>query len=316
MLKYQFKTILKITGVVTTVGVSTSLIYKYKKNFTRAVEKLAYKRNYLPTREQLLHNLKSGKEYDILIVGGGATGAGIALDAISRGLSTALVEKNDYSSGTSSRSTKLIHGGVRYLQKAIMSLDYKQFLMVREALSERANLLEIAPHLAQPIPIILPLYKLWHIPYYWAGIKMYDIVSLTQVLKSSYFMNKKRALEKFPVLNKDKLVGAIVYYDGQHDDSRMCLSILLTSIKYGADMLNYCNVESLLKDKNSKVVGASVVNSISGEKFDIKAKVVINATGAYTDSLRKMDNKDNANICRPSSGIHIVLPNYYRYSVF
>uniref|UniRef100_A0A3Q2E6B7 glycerol-3-phosphate dehydrogenase n=1 Tax=Cyprinodon variegatus TaxID=28743 RepID=A0A3Q2E6B7_CYPVA len=170
----------------------------------------------LPSRETQLATLRDTPEFDVLVVGGGATGAGCALDAVTRNLKTALVERSDFSSGTSSRSTKLIHGGVRYLQKAIMQLDYEQYMMVKEALHERANLLEIAPHLSAPLPIMLPVYKWWQLPYYWAGIKMYDLVAGIYCLKSSYVLTKSKALEHFPMLKKDKLVGAIVYYDGKY----------------------------------------------------------------------------------------------------
>ncbi|MCL4121508.1 UNVERIFIED_CONTAM: hypothetical protein GTU68_006897, partial [Idotea baltica] len=174
-------------------------------------------------------------------------GAGCALDAVSRGLKTALVEREDFASGTSSRSTKLIHGGVRYLQKAILSLDLEQYNMVKEALHERANLLDIAPHLSYPLPIMLPVYKWWQLPYYWAGIKMYDFVAGSKCIKSSYAISKERALELFPMLKRDKLVGAIVYYDGQHNDSRMNLSIALTATRLGATISNYVSVTDLVK---------------------------------------------------------------------
>ncbi|GAA6083910.1 glycerol-3-phosphate dehydrogenase, mitochondrial isoform X1, partial [Tachysurus ichikawai] len=201
----------------------------------------------LPTREEQLAALQNTQEFDVLVVGGGATGSGCALDAVTRNLKTALVERSDFSSGTSSRSTKLIHGGVRYLQKAIMRLDYEQYMMVKEALHERANLLEIAPHLSAPLPIMLPVYKWWQLPYYWAGIKMYDLVAGSHCLKSSYVLSKSKALELFPMLKKDKLVGAIVYYDGQHNDSRMNLAIALTAARYGAAIANYTEVMQLLK---------------------------------------------------------------------
>ncbi|XP_009999376.1 PREDICTED: glycerol-3-phosphate dehydrogenase, mitochondrial [Chaetura pelagica] len=218
-------------------------------------------RSQYPTREQQISALRSTDEFDVLIIGGGATGCGCALDAVTRGLKTALLERDDFSSGTSSRSTKLIHGGVRYLQKAIMKLDFEQYRMVKEALEERANLLEIAPHLAAPLPIMLPVYKWWQLPYYWLGIKLYDLVAGSQCLKSSYVLSKSRALELFPMLRKDELVGAIVYYDGQ--------------------------------------------------EFDVRAKCVINATGPFTDSVRKMDDQEVPNICQPSAGVHIVMPGYY-----
>ncbi|XP_036947279.1 glycerol-3-phosphate dehydrogenase, mitochondrial isoform X1 [Acanthopagrus latus] len=270
----------------------------------------------LPSRQAQLTALENTEEFDVLVVGGGATGVGCALDAVTRNLKTALVERNDFSSGTSSRSTKLIHGGVRYLQKAIMQLDYEQYMMVKEALHERANLLEIAPHLSAPLPIMLPVYKWWQLPYYWAGIKMYDVVAGIQCLKSSYVLSKTKALELFPMLKKDKLVGAIVYYDGQHNDARMNLAIGLTAARYGAAVANYTEVVHLLKTKDTqtgkeKVCGAHCRDVITGKEFDVKAKVVINATGPFTDSLRKMDNQETQNICQPSAGVHIVIPGYY-----
>ncbi|XP_022616157.1 glycerol-3-phosphate dehydrogenase, mitochondrial isoform X1 [Seriola dumerili] len=270
----------------------------------------------LPSRQAQLTALKTTEEFDVLVVGGGATGAGCALDAVTRNLKTALVERSDFSSGTSSRSTKLIHGGVRYLQKAIMQLDYEQYMMVKEALHERANLLEIAPHLSAPLPIMLPVYKWWQLPYYWAGIKMYDLVAGIQCLKSSYVLSKTKALELFPMLKKDKLVGAIVYYDGQHNDARMNLAIAVTAARYGAAIANYTEVVHLLKTKDpqtgkEKVCGARCRDVITGQEFDVKAKCVINATGPFTDSLRKMDNQETSNICQPSAGVHIVMPGYY-----
>ncbi|XP_043097718.1 glycerol-3-phosphate dehydrogenase, mitochondrial isoform X1 [Puntigrus tetrazona] len=270
----------------------------------------------LPTREEQISALRSTEEFDVLVVGGGATGSGCALDAVTRNLKTALVERSDFSSGTSSRSTKLIHGGVRYLQKAIMKLDYEQYMMVKEALHERANLLNIAPHLSAPLPIMLPVYKWWQLPYYWAGIKMYDLVAGSQCLKSSYVLSKSKALEFFPMLKKDKLVGAIVYFDGQHNDARMNLAIALTAARHGAAVANYTEVVHLLKNPDpktgqEKVCGAHCRDIITGQEFDVRAKCVINATGPFTDSLRKMDNQKNANICQPSAGVHIVIPGYY-----
>ncbi|XP_043966139.1 glycerol-3-phosphate dehydrogenase, mitochondrial isoform X1 [Gambusia affinis] len=272
--------------------------------------------NELPSREAQLSALQDTPEFDVLIVGGGATGTGCALDAITRNLKTALVERSDFSSGTSSRSTKLIHGGVRYLQKAIMKLDYEQYMMVKEALHERANLLEIAPHLSGPLPIMLPVYKWWQLPYYWAGIKMYDVVAGIHCLKSSYLLSKSKALEYFPMLNKDKLVGAIVYYDGQHNDARMNLAIALSAARHGAAIANYTEVVHLLKTKNQqtgreKLCGARCRDVLTGKEFDVRAKCVINATGPFTDSLRQMDKQETAKICQPSAGVHIVMPGYY-----
>lgn len=277
-------------------------------------KKLRAKRT-LPPRDEQIKSLQTEPEFDVLIIGGGATGAGCALDSVTRGLKTALVELDDFASGTSSRSTKLIHGGVRYLQKAIFNLDYDQYRMVKEALHERTNMLESAPHLTHPLPIMLPVYTWWQIPYYWVGIKMYDLVAGSKSVKSSYYLSKKDALELFPMLRGDKLCGAIVYYDGQQDDARMCLAIALTATRHGATVANHVRVTKLIHGKDAtgkKVVqGASLRDELTGKEWDVKAKCVINATGPFTDSIRKMDDQKVKEICCPSSGVHIVLPGYY-----
>ncbi|XP_045763188.1 glycerol-3-phosphate dehydrogenase, mitochondrial isoform X1 [Maniola jurtina] len=268
------------------------------------------KKRPLPSRLEQVNMLQAGHTYDVLIIGGGATGAGCALDATTRGLRTALVEADDFASGTSSRSTKLIHGGVRYLQKAILHLDYDQYKMVKEALHERANMLEVAPHLTRPLPILLPVYKWWQVPYYWFGIKMYDIVAGDRNLKSSYYLSKKNTLELFPMLKSDNLCGGIVYYDGQQDDARMNLAIALTAARHGATIANHVKVTKLYKT-NNKLSGARLRDELTGKEWDIKAKSIINATGPFTDSIRKMDDQAVKDICCPSSGVHIVLPGYY-----
>ncbi|XP_028662286.2 glycerol-3-phosphate dehydrogenase, mitochondrial [Erpetoichthys calabaricus] len=309
------------SGVLAAVYGCSQLTDYYKKHAQFSLVEAAEPINIpyqdeLPSREGQLSALRNTPEFDVLIVGGGATGCGCALDAVTRNLKTALVEREDFSSGTSSRSTKLIHGGVRYLQKAIMKLDYEQYLMVKEALHERSNLLKIAPHLSGPLPIMLPVYKWWQLPYYWAGIKMYDLVSGSQCLKSSYILNKSKALELFPMLKKDQLVAAIVYYDGQHNDARMNLAIALTAARYGAATANYTEVMCILKKTDpetgkERVCGARCRDVITGQEFDVRAKCVINATGPFTDSLRKMDDQNIPNICQPSAGVHIVMPGYY-----
>ncbi|CAD7089448.1 unnamed protein product [Hermetia illucens] len=268
----------------------------------------------LPPRSEQIQTLMSGEEYDVLVIGGGATGSGCALDAITRGLKTALVEADDFASGTSSRSTKLIHGGVRYLQKAILGLDYEQYSMVKEALAERAAMLAAAPHLTHPLPIMLPVYTWWQIPYYWVGIKCYDLVAGDRNVKSSYYLSKKDALELFPMLKKEKLCGAIVYYDGQQDDARMNLAIALTAARQGATICNHVEVLELLKKPGPDgpvLCGAKVKDHISNKEFVVKAKCIINATGPFTDHIRKMDDPNVRTICSPSSGVHIVLPGYY-----
>src|SRR5680860_498242 len=182
-------------------------------------------------REHHVSRLKSGTTFDILVIGGGATGTGVALDAASRGLSVALVERDDFASGTSSRSTKLIHGGVRYLELAVKHFDRSQFNLVRDALKERAVLLRIAPHLAHPIPLVTPLYNWLEVPYYLTGLKLYDWLAGRANLHPSRFVDAKEALQRFPMLKADGLRGGVVYYDGQFDDARMNVSLALTAAR-------------------------------------------------------------------------------------
>ncbi|CAZ81094.1 unnamed protein product [Tuber melanosporum] len=213
----------------------------------------------LPTREEQINRLRAGTEgsgYDLLVIGGGATGSGIALDAASRGLKVAMVERDDFSSGTSSKSTKLVHGGVRYLEKAVKELDYSQYQLVKEALKERAVFLTTAPHLSMSLPIMLPVYEWWKAPYFWVGTKVYDFLAGKENLESSYFLTRGKALEAFPMLKGNGLAGALVYYDGSHNDSRMNVSIALTAALYGATIANHVEVNELIKDPaTGKVTG-------------------------------------------------------------
>uniref|UniRef100_A0A4W5QDQ1 Glycerol-3-phosphate dehydrogenase, mitochondrial n=1 Tax=Hucho hucho TaxID=62062 RepID=A0A4W5QDQ1_9TELE len=251
----------------------------------------------LPTRQAQLSTLQDTEEFDVLVVGGGATGSGCALDAVTRNLKTALVERNDFSSGTSSRSTKLIHGGVRYLQKAIMKLDYEQYMMVKEALHERSNLLDIAPHLSAPLPIMLPVYKWW------------QLLTFKEIFLLCFYFSSTHSYRLSPFISSPLATG-------QHNDARMNLAIALTAARHGAAIANYTEVVHLLKNTDAgtgkeKVCGARCRDVITGNEFDIRAKCVINATGPFTDSLRKMDDGKNTNICQPSAGVHIVIPGYY-----
>ncbi|KAF2809579.1 DAO-domain-containing protein [Mytilinidion resinicola] len=255
--------------------------------------------------------------YDLLIIGGGATGAGIALDAVTRGLKVALVERDDFSSGTSSKSTKLVHGGVRYLEKAFWNLDYNQYALVVEALRERRYFLDTAPHLSSWLPIMIPIDKWWKAPYFWAGTKMYDFLAGSENIESSYFLTKSKALDAFPMLKKTGLFGALVYYDGAHNDSRMNVSLAMTAALYGATVVNHLEVTALEKDASGKLNGARAkdcITELNGKKpreFTIKAKGIINATGPFTDSIRKLDDPSVEEIVAPSSGVHVILPGYY-----
>lgn len=252
--------------------------------------------------------------FDLLIVGGGATGSGTAVDAASRGLKVALVERDDFSSGTSSKSTKLVHGGVRYLQKAVMELDYEQYKLVKEALHERKIFLETAPYLSKPLPILLPIYTWWQLPYYYAGCKMYDLLAGGENMEGAYWMGKNRALEAFPMLNPQNLVGGVVYYDGQHNDSRMNISLISTAVQQGAIVANQTDVVKLHKKPDPKhggedrIYAATVRDRMTGDEYTIRARGVINATGPFSDGLRKLDEPTTQDIVAPSSGVHITLP--------
>ncbi|SLM40386.1 glycerol-3-phosphate dehydrogenase [Lasallia pustulata] len=256
-------------------------------------------------------------EYDLLVIGSGATGSGIALDAATRGLRVAVVERDDFGSGTSSKSTKLVHGGVRYLEKAVWELDYNQYKLVKEALRERKYFLDTAPHLSMWLPIMLPIEKWWQAPYFWAGTKFYDFLAGSEGIESSYFLTKSKALDAFPMLKKNGLFGALVYYDGAHNDSRMNVSLALTAALYGATVVNHLEVTGLEKDASGKLNGARVKdlvqekNGKKAEEFTIRAKGIINATGPFTDSIRKMDDQKVDEIVAPSSGVHVILPGYY-----
>ena len=274
-----------------------------------------------PARKDLITRLSKSNPanpdeiYDILVVGGGATGAGVALDAASRGLKVALLERDDFSCGTSSRSTKLIHGGVRYLEKAVFNLDYSQYLLVKEALHERKVFLDIAPHLSFALPIMIPAHKWWELPYFYIGVKAYDFLAGKQNLESAYLMTKGKALEAFPQLNPETLKGAIVYYDGSHNDARMNVSLALTAIDQGATVLNHVEVTGIQKDEKTGqingVIARDLESSDPNSTISISAKSVVNATGPFTDSIRKLDDGKTKEIVAPSSGVHVILPGYY-----
>lgn len=274
----------------------------------------------VPSRHQQIAKLKAASspetQLDVFIVGGGATGSACALDAVLRDLKVGLVERDDFASGTSSRSTKLIHGGVRYLEKAFFQMDPGQLKLVFEALRERAIMLNQAPHLTHPLPTLLPCYKFWEVPFYWIGLKAYDMVAAlgNGLLYMSKFVSAHEALRQFPTLSKSsqgqKLRGSIMYYDGQMDDARFNVSVAITSAVYGAAIANHTEVVDLIR-KEGRVVGVKCRDTFTEDEFDVYAKVVINATGPFTDGVRRMENKDANSMIVPSAGVHVTLPSYY-----
>ncbi len=244
--------------------------------------------------------------FDLLIVGGGATGAGAALDAVSRGLRVALVERRDLSAGTSSRSTKLIHGGVRYLEKAVKQFDRSQFALVRDALHERAVLIRNAPHLCHPLPLVTPLYNWLQVPYFMTGLKLYDWLAGRTNLHPSRFVDASEAKRRFPQLKDEGLRGGVIYYDGQFDDARMNVAIAMSAVERGAVVLTHAAVTALHVEAG-RVVGATVTDELDGSEVVVRARAVVNAAGPFVDEVRRLEDPDAAPMLSASSGVHIVL---------
>ena len=247
-----------------------------------------------------------GEPFDVLVVGGGATGAGTALDAVARGLKVALVERDDLAAATSSRSTKLIHGGVRYLEKAVKEFDRSQFHLVRDALRERAVLIRNAPHLCHPLPLVTPLYDWWQVPYYLAGLKLYDALAGRANLAPSRFVDAREALQRFPMLREEGLRGGVVYHDGQFDDARMNVAIALSAIERGAVVATHAEVVAL-RHEHGRVRGAVVRDVFAGHEVEVRARAVVNATGPFVDELRRLDDPSIEPMLDASSGVHVVL---------
>jgi glycerol-3-phosphate dehydrogenase len=238
--------------------------------------------------------------WDIVIVGGGATGVGAAIDAASRGYDVALFEQSDFGKGSSSRSTKLVHGGVRYLQQGNLSL-------VVEALKERGILRRLAPHLVNDLAFIVPSYEWWQSPFYGIGLKLYDLLAGRYGFGKSSILSKEETIAEIPTIATDGLRGGIRYYDGQFDDARLLVNLVTTAIEQGATPINYARVESLKKDEDGRVSGVDVRCLENGEPLTVTARVVINATGPFSDHVRQMDHSDAQPIIAPSQGVHIVL---------
>lgn len=254
-------------------------------------------------REENRRRLEN-ESFDLLVIGGGATGGGVALDAASRGLSVALVERGDFAGGTSSRSTKLVHGGVRYLEAAVTQLDRAQFRLVREALAERAILLDIAPHLVRPLRTVVPAYSLFEALFYRIGLWLYDRAAGGAAIGRSHFLSRAQMLESFPRLRRAGLKGGVAYYDGQFDDARMALALLATANREGAVVANRLEAVAF-QEAGGRLSGARVKDSLSGRQFDIHARVVVNATGPGSDALRRLENPAVEPLLEPSRGTHL-----------
>ena len=243
--------------------------------------------------------LNNNKKFDFIVIGGGASGLGCALDASSRGYSVILLEKFDFCKGTSSRSTKLIHGGVRYLEKGQISLVY-------EALKERDVLIKNAPHLVKQIGFLIPVYNYFLKFYYFFGLKIYDFISGNLNFEKSRTVNRESAIKLVPNVDKEKLKGGVVYFDGQFDDSRLGIDIALTSEINNAVLINYMSVESLIKE-NGKIKGVIAHDSVNNNNFSINSDNVINATGVFSRSIMELDSNKLKTVIRPSQGVHLVV---------
>lgn len=258
----------------------------------------------LPTcRADLLARLAQPVVYDMVVVGGGATGLGVALDAAARGFSVALIESHDFAKGTSSRSTKLVHGGVRYLAQGNIAL-------VHEALHERTTLLRNAPHLAQPLAFVMPSYHCWETPFYGVGLKMYDVLAGKAGLGTTEFMGRERTLQCLPTARAEGLKGGVKYWDGQFDDARMALALARTAAQRGALLVNYCAAKELLHEEG-RVAGVVCADTETGQHYTLRTRCVVNATGVWVDALRQQDGEATQRpvkpIVAPSQGIHIVV---------
>lgn len=252
-------------------------------------------------RDHMLSALRDSKgPYDFIIIGGGASGVGILLEAVSRGYSAALFEKSDFAKSTSGKSTKLIHGGVRYLAQGDIAL-------VREACTERAMLLRNAPHLARNISFIIPSYGWFDELKYTIGLKIYDFLAGKESLGKSKIISRKKVLRRLTTIKKKQLRAGVLYHDGQFDDARLTVNLLQTAAEHEAVILNYMPAEGLLKHESGKLEGVIVKDSLTGESFQIQGKSIINATGVFADDILQMDKPGSAPTMRPSQGIHLVI---------
>lgn len=254
-------------------------------------------------RLAMLDRINQTDLWDIVIIGGGATGLGAAVDAASRGFKTLLIERSDFSKGTSSRSTKLVHGGVRYLAQGNIKL-------VKEALRERGFLLKNAPHLTSVQSFVIPVYSWWDKGFYGIGLKMYELLAGKLSLGMTKILSKKKTIELLPTVQTKKLTGGILYFDGQFDDSRLSIDLAFTATQQTATVLNYCELIGFEKTKNK--ISAIVCKDLIGQKeYCIKTKSVINATGVFTDAVMQMDEENKEPIVAPSQGIHLVINKKY-----
>ena len=257
-------------------------------------------------RSKNLERLEN-EQFDICIIGGGASGAGCALDAVLRGFKVALIEKEDFAAETSSKSTKLIHGGVRYLEQAFKNFDFAQLRQVRHGLEERHTVIRNAPHLAHPLALITPVFSWFEGFYFTIGLTIYGFFAKNDTMPKAQWLNKKETFEHIPTLTP-KLHSSVMYYDGQLDDARYCLALAHSADEAGAAVVNHSTITGFEKDSNGKLVAATVKDNIFDKTISVKAKLFINCTGPHGDSIRLLANSTQEKRLRPSKGVHIMLP--------
>jgi glycerol-3-phosphate dehydrogenase len=256
-------------------------------------------------REQMIGRLGS-EEFDVVIIGGGASGLGVAVDAASRGYRTALVEGHDFAKATSSRSTKLVHGGVRYLEQL-------NFSLVTEALRERGIMYHNAPHLVSNLAFVVPRYKWWEGPFYGIGMKLYDALAGKLNIERSKSLDREATIAAIPNVQQQDLIGGIMYHDGQFDDARMAVTLARTAVEHGAAAANYLKVTGLLK-RNEQIVGVQAFDGESGHTLEVRGRVVVNATGIFSDAIRKLDDPTADELIEPAQGVHLILPHAFQQS--
>jgi glycerol-3-phosphate dehydrogenase len=261
----------------------------------------------MKSRAEALQNI-SGQQFDLCVIGGGATGSACALDAQLRGIRTVLLEANDFASATSSAATKVIHGGVRYLEEAIRGADIQEYHVLVRALHERVRMLENAPHLTKTLEFLVPSYSWIDVAYLDIGLKIYDWLSGPGRISPSKFLSREETLKRMPELNEEGLKGSVVYADGQFDDARYNLALVQTFAAAAGNPLNYARVIDFLSDANGKICGARVKNYESDDTLTVNAKAFVNATGIFSDSIRQLANPSLHRRIRPSKGAHILLP--------
>src|SRR5215831_5587501 len=261
----------------------------------------------MKTRAEELQNI-SGQQFDLCVIGGGATGSACALDAQLRGIRTVLLEAGDFASATSSAATKIIHGGVRYLEEAIKDLDLQEYHVLVRALHERIRMLENAPHLTRKLEFLVPSYHWIDVAYLDIGLKIYDWLAGPGRIAPSKFLSREETLERMPELKQQGLVGSVAYADGQFDDARYNITLVQSFTMAGGNTLNYARITDFIRGAKGKISGVIVKDQLAGDTFTVKTKAVVNATGALSDSIRQLATPTLHKRMRPSKGSHILLP--------